>query len=395
MRKCGVAISLLTLSCLGISASSAGPITGWQISASLKTASGAPLSTAFSSSLDLSAQLSVILEGTQLFTEGVNGCPRSDIHMGAVFSTPAQADTAANVALGFVTSDFISLTAPGCSPDVIRSDQLSGIKIQASVPVDSAGCSSYCKIHSEQSPAACVSSCLEGHRLFFAEQKLNEAQTRLAVDSAGKFSAHVDLSFDQLGPATNGGGPDLQVDADALRSSASIEEQTFSPTDCAMVEACVGGPGTRKLLKFDGTLRNLGDTDLILGEPQGNPLFEYSACHDHYHLKDMMLYQLIDPASGRVVQAQGQPIVGRKQGFCIMDILPITANAGSAKYDCSYQGISVGWADVYDKTLDCQWLDITGVPPGHYILRVTVNPNSLYPEANSTNNAAETPVTIS
>ena len=72
--------------------------------------------------------------------------------------------------------------------------------------------------------------------------------------------------------------------------------------------------------------------------------------------------------------------------------------AGPAKYTCSNQGISVGWSDVYDASLDCQWIDVTGVAPGQYLLRVTINggPNGahVFAESDYTDNVATVPVTI-
>ncbi len=44
------------------------------------------------------------------------------------------------------------------------------------------------------------------------------------------------------------------------------------------------------------------------------------------------------------------------------------------------QGIQVGWADLYPPERDCQWVDITGVSEGDYILEVSVNPERLIPE---------------
>jgi len=28
-------------------------------------------------------------------------------------------------------------------------------------------------------------------------------------------------------------------------------------------------------------------------------------------------------------------------------------------HTCTFQGISVGWCDIYDDSLPCQWIDIT------------------------------------
>ena len=50
------------------------------------------------------------------------------------------------------------------------------------------------------------------------------------------------------------------------------------------------------------------------------------------------------------------------------------------------QGISVGWADVYDKGLDGQTIDITGVPTGKYWLSVTADPLNRLVESNENNN---------
>ena len=182
--------------------------------------------------------------------------------------------------------------------------------------------------------------------------------------------------------------PDLTIDAERLQSSVVVRTKVFKAGDCAVSEGCVGGTGKRKLLRFDVATPNIGTADLFLGSPVNNPLFEYSSCHRHYHFNDYANYELLN-ANGTNI------LTGRKQAFCLEDFARFDPNAGPAKYTCSYQGISVGWQDIYGSYLDCQWLDITGIAPGNYMLRVTINPAGILTESSYDNNEATVPVRIS
>jgi len=188
--------------------------------------------------------------------------------------------------------------------------------------------------------------------------------------------------------------PDLTIDKTRLQSSAIVKTSMFKTTDCAMVEGCVSGIGKRKLLRFDVATPNIGDADMILGDPKlnptdanGQPLFVYSPCHGHYHFSGYALYELLNGAGATV-------LTGRKQAFCLEDYERYSSTAGPAKYTCSIQGISVGWQDTYGSYLDCQWLDITNIPTGNYQLRVSINPERLLVEKDYTNNSATVPVKI-
>src|SRR5262249_22483674 len=66
----------------------------------------------------------------------------------------------------------------------------------------------------------------------------------------------------------------------------------------------------------------------------------------------------------------------------------------SSFFNCSNQGIHRGYQDIYSSFLDCQWIDVTDVPPGQYILSVTVNYGRAVAELDYSNNEVRVPVTI-
>ena len=151
-----------------------------------------------------------------------------------------------------------------------------------------------------------------------------------------------------------------------------IEEKTFAAGDCAIVEGCAT-VGKRKLLRFDFICWNAGDAAAHLGSPSANPQwFVWSPCHQHWHLKDFNNYRLLD--------CQGREWMGRKQAFCLEDFRHIAGGPANPHFTCGDQGVSPGWADVYEAGLDCQWIDITGVPDGDYVLEAETNRSGIVPE---------------
>jgi len=201
----------------------------------------------------------------------------------------------------------------------------------------------------------------------------------VAVDGFGGATGRVYLRWVQ-----RAGLPDMIVWGPSL--SPFINVETFSTSMCAVVEGLIPA-GTRKLVRFATESRNIGSADLYIGSPIGNPLFEYSSCHGHYHFDDYVSHRL---KSGSTVVA-----VGLKVGHCLLDSLrwDLAANAGSL-YGCGNQGIQKGWGDIYRATLDGQWVDITGVPPGNYTLELEINPLRILDESNFGNNITQIPFTI-
>lgn len=174
------------------------------------------------------------------------------------------------------------------------------------------------------------------------------------------------------------------------------EDDLFVPEDsCVLFEGCVGGPGQRHLLRFDTITPNMGSRDLVMGVPTNHPdLFVWSDCHQHYHFDGYAVYTLLDEA-GEIVAN------GHKQAFCLIDWNSWAwPQDTDNQYTCSNQGIQMGWQDVYGGNLDCNWIDITGVAPGNYTLRIAINPpnpaTGVPPlvERDYSNNVLEVPVSV-
>ncbi|MEO6667008.1 MAG: lysyl oxidase family protein [Nitrospiria bacterium] len=202
--------------------------------------------------------------------------------------------------------------------------------------------------------------------------------------------------------------PDLWVDGN--RFNAFLQTRTFSSSSCDVVEG-MSQAGTRQLLRFTFTTPNKGLADLIVGPPSGNPNFVYSSCHGHYHFKQYADYRLWTPTQYATydalrianpgVQAHEiiednpnlQPIRGDKRGFCVIDL--VQYGIGVPRWQsCSNQGISINWADEYYWSLSGQYVDVTGVPSGTYVLEAEVNSEQLYEETNYDNNRASRTVVI-
>jgi len=182
--------------------------------------------------------------------------------------------------------------------------------------------------------------------------------------------------------------PDLTISYDTAVASLSVEHRTFPTGDCAIAEGCVDAAGDRRLLSFSTQTPNVGPVDMVLGDPSTTPGFEFSSCHNHYHFEGYANYELLDIATGKVAAR------GHKQAFCLLDLAPMPGTTAQPRYHCGFQGISAGWSDIYGAGLDCQWVDITTVAEGSYLLRITINPEHILPESNYDNNMIEVPVTI-
>lgn len=117
--------------------------------------------------------------------------------------------------------------------------------------------------------------------------------------------------------------------------------------------------------------------------------WQWHTCHAHYHsMEDFVHYNLINETTGMKVAE------GHKASFCLEDSR--CARYYIPRYSCGLgiQGISVNCGDLYGSYLDCQWIDVTGVPEGEYVLQLTANPNRLAVESDYLNNQANCRIQI-
>ncbi len=164
-----------------------------------------------------------------------------------------------------------------------------------------------------------------------------------------------------------------------------------------VIEGCAEATSGVDLLRFGAYSRNDGTADFVLGDPLcpspcdehplevcGDPDFVCSpaAGHNHAHYSNYARYELLD-GTGQAV------VVGHKQGYCLRD-----TTCAAPLYTCTNQGISAGCSDLYGANLGCQYLDITGIPSGTYVLRVTIDPFDRILELSESNNVVQQTVTI-
>lgn len=219
------------------------------------------------------------------------------------------------------------------------------------------------------------------------------------------------------------GCPDLVIDDLQLAAGGPVL-QAFDADDCSVNEGAAQ-PGLRQMLWFSTANANLGLGDFVPGDPNADPdRFEWDPCHGHWHFKAFAEYRLwtldafqawdgyrtADPSAPSSQVLASHPelldglVTGAKRGFCLTDIAPALPNRHAAPVvpdpapkhgGCeANQGISVGWSDIYPAGTEGQWIDVTDLAPGAYVLEAENNAEHLFGETDLSNNRAWIPVAV-
>lgn len=187
----------------------------------------------------------------------------------------------------------------------------------------------------------------------------------------------------------------------------------FSPATASFY--CPNGEEAKQLVK-QRIYQKQGDEMFYYDRNAGT--MTYHPTHNHMHVDEWGYYTIREEVPG--ADPLTWPIVGegRKLGFCLMDFgscetfyghcrdtennvltdnLPNTG-LGGGMYTCgtSFQGISVGWTDIYYHNLPDMFVNIPeDVCNGNYMVVVHIDPLNNFLEKDEENNVVVVPVTLS
>jgi hypothetical protein len=223
-----------------------------------------------------------------------------------------------------------------------------------------------------------------------------------------------------------------------LRTGAYFADHKQDGTPSCYPEEVVE-QGARRCLRFDQVITNTGDGPFELryrmeGLATDQQLrqriyasdgtftestvdsYEFHPAHAHFHYKNFGRAFLYRQRSDGTLEKIRE---SRKNGFCMIDVentrfgadpsgVPYKGEAPRTYYfpRCNtatehdqygtymVNGISVGWADVYNWYLADQYIEISGVPDGVYVLETVANPARTVHETTFDDNAARVTIRL-
>ncbi len=243
------------------------------------------------------------------------------------------------------------------------------------------------------------------------EPAWSPAGTRIAFVSAGAIQV-LDRAANAIAPYARGAAPDW--------ASVPVSRELIPDLDqWAPTHVYVATHGKRRVLAFQSAVENVGQGPVwIEGKRKpkerrmtawqlvrrangtvhrlpsaGFMRYDVAPTHSHWHFHPFERYELWKRGGTKALARD------HKQGFCFGDRHPVTrtARAHFRAGDCGLrrpkafgvkEGTSVGFVDIYPPEYHGQWIDITGIPDGRYVLVHRVNPEFALRERSYANNEA-------
>ena len=139
------------------------------------------------------------------------------------------------------------------------------------------------------------------------------------------------------------------------------------------------------------TQRIFDGEGLYLDRPTDAIMYYSGDGHDHWHLRDLEVFELIRLDNGNLART------GAKHGFCFFDnfrygstqdaFYTRATSCGKQPSDLKVtMGLSRGWGDAYYRTLPDQYIDVTGLASGRYRLWATADEDNWFLESDDSNN---------
>lgn len=141
----------------------------------------------------------------------------------------------------------------------------------------------------------------------------------------------------------------------------------------------------QQILQSDGTFRTRNTTATMAYAADG---------HDHFHAIDLQKIKLQNLNAVTLKNTA-------KTGFCLLDSY-VYGSTRPSRYNSANSvcqvapnlkvpmGISVRWGDIYKSDIAFQWIDITGLPSGDYLIKLVADPpwktGGRFRESNESNN---------
>jgi Lysyl oxidase/S-layer homology domain len=173
-----------------------------------------------------------------------------------------------------------------------------------------------------------------------------------------------------------------------LRFTGMIVNIGAGPFELQGVRSSTSEPMTMHQIVYEGA----SSTGPIAQQYATGAVAQYAGDgHNHWHVNEIARYDL-----------WGGPNVSRgsKIGFCFLDSDPHDLGLPGAPPSRYYlgswcstdpnalsnrMGISIGWGDLYAWNVTWQWIDITDLPAGVYVVRAMADPYQFFAETNDQN----------